>query len=317
MSSPRALRAAEQGEAEPPEHPATDGEPSGGGAPSPDVRGPLRAIEPPARGLRGTASELWRHRAAFSFFVRRFLDKRIGRTFLGYLWFLIPVLMPLFMGSLVFGGILGVAVPGVPYFLYFIVASCAWLVFSQTAYFSLRSLEIMRSEIRRVYVPRLLALASGVTFPIIAMLIFAVIIACAVGFYALERDETYIEVRPELLLAPCGIAMLIAFGLAVALWFAPLAPRARDVRRLAGYVLAFWYFLTPVIYPIEEIPEDWRFLASFNPVTAPIELVKEGLLGVGEVTSTALAVYAGALLLTGGAGLLAFAARERRDLPLY
>ena len=57
-----------------------------------------------------------------------------------------------------------------------------------------------------------------------------------------------------------------------------LAPRAaaRDVRRLAGTVLGVWYFLTPVVYPIGEIPAGWRFLASLNPITAPIELFKQG-----------------------------------------
>ena len=47
--------------------------------------------------------------------------KRTGRTFFGYLWFVLPYVIPLFLGTLVFGGILGVGVPGVPYFLYFAV----------------------------------------------------------------------------------------------------------------------------------------------------------------------------------------------------
>jgi lipopolysaccharide transport system permease protein len=277
----------------------------------------MRVIDAPRPGLRWMFRDVWRHRSAFAFFVQRFLAKRIGRTFLGYLWFLIPVLLPMFMGALVFGGILGVTVPGVPYFLYFIVASSAWLVFSQSAYYGIRSLEIMRSEIRRVYVPRLIPLASGLTFPVIAMLVYAVIIACAAGFYALDDGDSHLTLGPATALVPCGLVMLMLFGLALALWFAPVAPRARDVRRLAGYALGLWYFLTPVIYPIDEIPTDWRFLASVNPVTAPIELVKDGLLDVGDVTAGGLVSYTIALVLVGGLGLRVFAAKELRDLAYY
>src|SRR5215210_1560985 len=71
----------------------------------------LRVIEPAPVGWRAllshTASELWHNRAAFLFFTKRYARKRYGRTFFGYLWFVIPYVLPLFLGALVFGGILG------------------------------------------------------------------------------------------------------------------------------------------------------------------------------------------------------------------
>lgn len=274
----------------------------------------LRVIEPPAPGFRRGLGDVWRHRSAFLYFVRRFMRKRYARTFLGYFWLVLPVLLPLFLGALVFGGILGVSVGSAPYFLYFAVALSAWLLFSQTAYFATRSLEISRQELRGLYVPRLIPLVASITLPAITVLIFLVIIACTVGFYVIERGEFYLVLRPATLLVFCGYGMLVLFAYACALWFSPLAPRARDVRRLAGYVLGIWYFLTPVMYPIDEIPAGWQFLASLNPVTAPIEVVKNGLLDVGDVTATGLAVYAGALVMVSAVGLRIFAAKERRDM---
>jgi ABC-2 type transport system permease protein len=278
---------------------------------------PLRVIEPPTPGLRRYVAEIRHHRHAFGYFVRQYVQKRIGRTFLGYLWIFLPVLIPLFMGALVFGGILGVSVPGVPYFLYFIVALSAWTLFAMTAYWATRSLEIMRSEIRRLYVPRLIPLISAMTLPVITLLIYLVIMGCATGFYVLERGEFYLELSPATLLVPAAVAMIVVFALACGLWFSPLAPRARDVRRLAGYVLGVWYFLTPVMYPIEQIPSGWRFLASLNPITAPIELYKKGLIGVGEVTSLGVAVYFGALVVVSVVGVRMFLPKERRDSAQY
>jgi ABC-type polysaccharide/polyol phosphate export permease len=277
----------------------------------------LRVIEPLTPGLRRYIADIWHQRSAFGYFIRRYVQKRIGRTFFGYLWIFLPVLLPLFMGALVFGGILGVSIPGVPYFLYFIVALSAWSLFALTAYWATRSLEIMRSEVRRLYVPRLIPLIAAMTIPVITLLIYLVIMACATGFYVLTRGEFYLDLRPATLLVPAAVAMLVVFALACGLWFSPLAPRARDVRRLAGYVLGVWYFLTPVMYPIEEIPAGWRFLASLNPITAPIELYKQGLIGVGDVTSLGVAVYFGSLLVVTAVGLRIFLPKERRDCAHY
>jgi lipopolysaccharide transport system permease protein len=278
---------------------------------------PVRVIEPPAPGVRRALAEVGHHRAALAYFVRRFAMKTIGRTFLGWAWIVLPVLIPLLLGTLVYGGILGVSVPGVPYLLYFTVASGAWIFFSRTTYLAIRSLEITRREIRRLYIPRLLPLVAAVTTPAMTLGVFVVLGSGVVAFYVLTRDTFYLDLSWATLAVPLGFGMLMAFAYAVALWFAPLAPRARDVRRGAGYVLGIWYFLTPVLYPIGQIPSGWRFLASLNPITAPIEIIKQGLIGVGTVTATGLAVYAGLLLVVGTLGLRSFFRKERRDAVHY
>ena len=281
----------------------------------------IRVINPPPDGARQifthAISEYWRRRAALGYFSRRFMQKRYGRTFLGYLWFVIPYVLPLLLGALVFGGIIGVSTGPVPYFLYFLIALGTWLLFSQTTYFSIRSVEIARSDIRRVYVPRLLPLTAAVTLPLIALLVYAVMLVCALGFYLVERGTFYLAISPSTLLVLPAFAMLILFAWACGLWLAPVAPRARDVRRLAGYVLGVWYFLTPIMYPLSQIPSDWRFLASLNPITAPIEMVKVGLIDYGDVTTLGLISYAVGLIIAAVGGFIIFLSRERRDVAFY
>jgi lipopolysaccharide transport system permease protein len=277
----------------------------------------LRVVKPPDHSLGQYFANIWRLRPAYGYFVTRYLRKRYGRTFFGYLWFLLPYVIPLFLGTLVFGGILGVSVPGVPYFLYYAVTLGVWLLFSQTAYLSTRSLEINRSDIRRMYIPRFIPLMSAVTLPTTAFFFHTLMALGTVGFYVLTRGKFYLALGPATLLVIPALAMLLAFAWAVALWFSTLAPRARDVRRMAGYVLGFWYFLTPVMYPISQIPSGYRFLASLNPITTPIEMIKEGLLGIGHVTALGMAAYFGGLVVATVGGLLIFVTRERRDVAFY
>jgi lipopolysaccharide transport system permease protein len=288
-----------------------------GHAPSHSARG-FRVIEAPSPGIRRVLSTFWRSRAALGYFFISYMRKRYGRTFLGYFWLVIPVIVPLLLSSLVFGGILGVKVQGgIPYFLYFLVASNAWTLFAGTAYFATRSLEITRSDLRKLYVPRMVPWVASITLPLLQFAVYMVILAGTLVYYVITRNEFYLVLEPATLLAPVGMAMLLFLGLLCGLWFAPLAPRARDVRRSAGYFLGMWYFLTPVIYPIEQIPSDWRWLAELNPVTAPVEIFKIALINVGDVTTTGLISYAVAVVVIGAGGLRHFVVKERRDIAWY
>jgi lipopolysaccharide transport system permease protein len=278
----------------------------------------LRTIEAPSPGLRRWLFEVARFRPSITYFLIAFMRKRTGRTLLGYLWLVLPVVLPIALGTLVFGGILNVQIEnGVPYFLYFLIASGVWNAFSQTAYFATRSLEIVRNDLSKTYIPRLVPLMSAIALPLTEFCVFGVLGVITVGYFWVAKDHFYLDIRPATLLAPVALAMALSFGLACGLWFSPIAPLARDVRRTAAYVLSMWYFVTPVIYPIEKIPSDYRFLAELNPVTAPVELFKTALIGTGEVTTTGLASWAVAMMTVGGMGLWRFIRRERRDVAWY
>ena len=41
----------------------------------------------------------------------------------------------------------------------------------------------------------------------------------------------------------------------------------RDVKDLLGNLIQFWFFATPIIYPMSVPPEDYRWLLNFNPFT--------------------------------------------------
>jgi lipopolysaccharide transport system permease protein len=278
----------------------------------------LRVIDAPSPGVRKWLAEFWRFRSAFAYYLIAYLRKRYGRTFLGYIWLVLPIVLPLLLSSLVFGGILGVQVPnGIPYFLYFTITSAIWIVFAGTAYYATRSLEITRTNLRKTYLPRLVPLSAAFSISLLNFAIYAVIGTGTVVYYVLAKNKFYLDLRPATLLAPVAVAMLIVFALAVGLWFSPLAPRARDVRRLAGYVIGMWYMITPIIWPIEKIPSSYRFLAELNPVTAPVELFKSSLIGVGDVTATSLIAWAVGLVVAASLGLRLFLSKERRDVAWY
>jgi lipopolysaccharide transport system permease protein len=60
------------------------------------------------------------------------------------------------------------------------------------------------------------------------------------------------------------------------------------VRYGLRYVMPFWMYFTPIIYPVSTIPEPWRWLVIINPMAPIVELYKWGTLGQGHVTAPGL-----------------------------
>jgi ABC-type polysaccharide/polyol phosphate export permease len=62
------------------------------------------------------------------------------------------------------------------------------------------------------------------------------------------------------------------------------------------------------------MPDGYRTIGELNPMTAPIQMVKKGLLGVGEVPMLSLGTMLGTLAILGTLGLWFFVKSEAAAL---
>jgi len=262
----------------------------------------LRVFEARRPGLGERLAELWRYRRLTGYFGRRYIRKGYGRTWLGWVW--LPLKPLLHVGSriLIFGGLLGAPSEGIPYALFFLVGTSVWHMFDTTAMFATRSIELNRRVLSRAYVPRLTALVAAAAPGFVQFGLYFLIAIGAAGYYRWTGGTTYLAFDARLLLLPAGLALMALLALAVGLWLAPFSPQARDVRWGLRHALSFWYFLTPVIYPLSAVPEQYKRYAELNPLTAPVEMVRLGIFNVGSVPRVALESCLGAtlVLLLGG-----------------
>ena len=63
------------------------------------------------------------------------------------------------------------------------------------------------------------------------------------------------------------VLQIAALSLGVGLWLSALTAKYRDFTHLSGFIIQIWMYATPVIYPLSQIPESWRWLAVLNPMT--------------------------------------------------
>src|SRR6267143_2005532 len=127
-----------------------------------DWRSRKWVIEPTRLGFRSRVEEIWRYRRILWFFAaQRVKDRYEGMT-LGPFWLLARPLMPIIVGTLVFGSLLAVPSDGVPYFLFFLAGTSCWRIFERSMLWVTRSLEHARGLIKKVYFPRLIAPIASV-----------------------------------------------------------------------------------------------------------------------------------------------------------
>ncbi|KPX71783.1 O-antigen export system permease protein RfbD [Pseudomonas syringae pv. actinidiae] len=78
-----------------------------------------------------------------------------------------------------------------------------------------------------------------------------------------------------LLLLPLVILPLILFIMGVSWALASLGVYFRDVSQFIGIVITVLMFMSPIFYPVTALPEEYRGMLEFNPLTPAIEMARE------------------------------------------
>jgi lipopolysaccharide transport system permease protein len=233
----------------------------------------------------------WRMRGLIPRLGPRQMIKGFAGTKLGPLWLLIRPVVSVFGMALLFGSVLQAPSSGVPYLLFLLVGMTAWLTFQRGVFWATRSFDIYRKVAGRVQIPTLLVPTAALTLMVIEVAVMAFLAAATAAFYWVTEGDPGLQLaRPEALLGVAGLVLAAVLAWGFGLWLGTLNGMARDVRLTLTLVLPVWLYATPVIYPISALPDEWRFLATINPVSAPVELVKQGFLNAGELTAAILAV---------------------------
>ena len=214
----------------------------------------------------------------------RVLVKLIWGTKLGVGWLVLRPILDTLGKALIFGGLLSVAAPGgTPYFIFLLAGLIAWRLFDRLVLHATRSFDFYRKIMREIDFPLLLAPLSSAAFPAVEITVYTAVFLGAILFYLVLYGQFYLEIGLMSLAAPAGAFILVVAGCGLGFWTSVLHGKARDVRLVMRYVLEFWLYLTPVVYPLTAIPPAYRVLATANPLTAPVEMVKLGLIGTGDV----------------------------------
>ena len=237
-------------------------------------------ITPAAKLEMPDFRELWEYRGLFYFMIRRDIMLRFQQTQIGLLWVVLQPLIQMLIFYIIFGVLVKVPTGNIPYSLFFLSGFLVWQFFSQVVNNSSFSLVGNIGVIIKSYFPRLVLPLSTVPN---ALVDFVVCFLVFLGFMLLNGQ---FSITWRYLLLPVLLVITIIFSSGVGLLFGASMVVFRDMKNLLGFIMMIWMYLTPIMYPITIVPEEYRTLFYLNPLTSLVEAFRWALLGQGEFPKT-------------------------------
>lgn len=206
--------------------------------------------------------DYWSYREMLINLVLKELRARYKGSVLGFLWSFFNPLLMLIVYSVVFSYIMRTNVPNYPMFVF--VALLPWNFFANSLLQGSVSLVQNSALIKKVYFPReILPSASVLANAVNYVLSLLILIPALILFHI--KLTWAISAFPFVLL----VQTILVLGLGVLV--SVLNVYFRDLEHILGVLVSVWFFLTPVIYPIDLIPEKVKVYFIYNPMTPVIE----------------------------------------------
>ena len=245
---------------------------------------PLILIESEEKGVQFAFPDLWAYRELLVFLTWRDIKVRYKQTVLGAAWAIIQPLLTMLLFTLVFNRLAGLDTGSVPYPLFAYTGLLIWTFFSNAVTNSTNSLINNTNLITKVYFPRVFIPAAAVGAGLVDFAIAGLILIGLVVYYGVVPT-------PSLALLPLFLLLAVLLALAVGMLISALTVKYRDLRHALPFLIQFWMFASPVIYPSSRVPDGFRPLMALNPLTGIIEGFRVALLGGNfDRTATLLAV---------------------------
>jgi len=271
---------------------------------------PYEKIIRPHRGwVRFDWAGLWRYRDLLWLTVRRDFVARYQQTILGPAWFVIQPVVTALVFTIVFGQRLG-AQSGPPPFLFFLGGMLLWSFFANILNTAGNAFHANSAVFTKVYFPRLIVPLAVVISSLVPLAIQLVVFLAVYAYTCLGAGVWPVDAL-GLALLPWAILQTALFGLGVSLATSALSAKYRDLQHALPFVVQMWMFVTPVIFPYNQLGHAARLVALANPLTPLVETVRLGFFGAGVVTPGLYAVSIGLTLLTLFAGLMLYQRAER------
>jgi lipopolysaccharide transport system permease protein len=265
-----------------------------------------RRIIEPTRGWRFLdLRELAHYRELLFFLTWRDIKVRYKQTVIGIAWAVLQPLALMLVFTLFFGRLARMDQQmDIPYPLFAYAGLLPWQLFARTLSESTSSLVTDQRLITKVYFPRILVPTSYCLAAVLDFLIGTVLLLGLMAWYGVAPGMA-------VLWLPLFILLMFISILGIGYWLSALNTEYRDVMYIVPFLVQFWMFVTPVVYPSTLVPERFRWLLGLNPMSGVVEGLRWCMLGYGPRPGPMLLVSVLVAVVVFISGIAWFRYRER------
>ncbi len=206
--------------------------------------------------------EIYAYREMLRNLVAKELRARYKGSVLGFLWTFFNPLLMLVVYNVVFSFVMRAQIENYAMFLF--VALLPWNYLSVSVLQGAASLVQNGALIKKIYFPREVLPLSVVLANLVNYLLSLLILVPALLAFKIKLTAALLAFPVVLLVETMLVTSLALCVSAANVYF-------RDLEHIVGILMTVWFFLTPVLYPVDIIPAKVKPFFSLNPATPLME----------------------------------------------
>ena len=226
--------------------------------------------------------EVWQYRDLIALFTKRNFTVSYKQTILGPAWLFLTPLFSSIVQAFVFGGIAGIETDGVPQMLFYLCSNAIWAFFASCLTNNANTFTANAYMFGKVYFPRLTTPISNVLSSIIRFGIQMILVLAFMVYFLVQG-----AVQPNWLawlMIPVELVHLGVLGMGFGIIVSSMTTKYRDLTVLVDFGVSLWMYLTPIVYPLSTLGDNWmKTILMVNPVTPAVEMMRYALLGQGTI----------------------------------
>lgn len=215
------------------------------------------------------ALALYKYRDLLTQFISRSIKTRYKRSVLGVIWTLLNPLITMIVLTIIFSSLFKFTINYYP--VYVLSGLVMWSFFSYTTSSAMNEILWNGNLLSRIYVPKSVFAVSAVgtnLFNLAISLVPLLLIGLVLG----------LKISLAIFFMPLAIVLLALFSLGIGLLLSTLVAYFSDILPIYEVLLVIWMYATPIIYPIDIVPERLVWLLKLNPLYYIITIFREPLL---------------------------------------
>ena len=238
-------------------------------------------IKPKSGWFNIHLGEIYRYRDLIFIFVKRDFVTYYKQTILGPLWYIIQPLVNSVIFTIIFGKLAKIPTDGLPQFLFYMAGTVAWGYFANCLTQTSNTFVANREIFGKVYFPRMTVPIAIVITGLFQFFIQFVLFLGFLLYYWYQGAK--VEPTIMILTLPLILLQMAILGLGMGILISSLVTKYRDLTFAMTFAVQIWMYLTPIVYPLTQVPVQYRSLYVINPMVSIVETFRGAFLGVSSI----------------------------------
>jgi lipopolysaccharide transport system permease protein len=205
----------------------------------------------------------WQYRGFIASSVINDFRTRLLRTRFGVAWIVLQPLAQVLIFATILSNVLGARLSGseskYAYVVYLMAGTACWSLFTDIVQRCMTVFIDNGSLLKKIQFPRIALPAVVVGIASVNNLAYLAIVLSVLPVLAVYPGVHYLWL-------PLLMVMTIGLAAGIGLFLGTLNVFVRDIGQVVSVLIQFWFWVTPIVYPLSIVPPAFRSTLAFNPV---------------------------------------------------